>query len=109
MRRFAKLVDTPKGMATFRAKYRILENIELQHCELGEWWVINKPPGAIIIPMITFIEGGMEIPMGRVPRDFLINFRLSPTQCSPNLFRVLSSVDMLNRKMGTNLTWHDMN
>ena len=47
--------------------------------------------------------------MGRVTRDFLINFRLSLTQCSPNLFRVLSSVDMINQKMGTNLTWHDVN
>ena len=43
---------------------------------------MNKPFGAIVIPMIAFIEGGMEIPMGRVTKDFLINFRLSPTQCS---------------------------
>ena len=96
MGRFAKLVDTPEGMAAFRTKYRILDDVQLQHCELEEWLVMNKPPGAVVIPMITFIEGGMEIPMGRVTRDFLINFRLSPTQCSPNLFRVLSSIDMIN-------------
>ena len=106
MGRFARLVDTPKGKAAFRAKYRVFDNVELQHCELGEWLVLNKPPRVVIIPMITFIESGMEIPMGMVTRDFLINFRLSPTQCSPNLFRVLSSVDMINRKIGTNLTWH---
>ena len=96
MGRFAKLVDTPEGMAAFRTKYRILDDVQLQHCELGEWLVMNKPPEAVVIPMITFIEGGMEIPMGRVTRDFLINFRLSPTQCSPNPFRVLSSIDMIN-------------
>ena len=96
MGRFAKLVDTPEGMAAFRTKYRILDDVELQHCELREWLVMNKPPRAVVIPMITFIKGGMEIPMGRVTRDFLINFRLSPTQCSPNLFRVLSSIDMIN-------------
>ena len=106
MGRFVRLVDTPKCMAAFRAKYRILDNVELQHCELGEWLVLNKPLGVVVIPMIAFIEGGVEILMGRVTRDFLINFRLSPTQCSPNLFRVLSSVDMINWKMGTNLTWH---
>ena len=109
MGRFAKLVDIPKGMAAFRAKYRIPKNIELHHCELGEWLVINKPPKAVIIPMITFIEGRMEILIGRITRDFLINFRLSLTQCSPNLFRVLGSVDMINQKMGTNLTCHDVN
>ena len=59
--------------------------------------------------MIAFIEGGMKIPMGRVTRDLLINYRLFLTQCSPNLFRVLGSIDMINRKMGTNLTWNDVN
>ena len=96
MGRFARLVDTPKGMAAFRAKYRILDNVELQHCELGEWLVINKPPSLVVIPLIAFIEGGMEIPIGKVTREFLINFRLSPTQCPPNLFRVLGSIDMIN-------------
>ena len=75
MGRFAKLVDTPEGMAAFKTKYRILDDVQLQHCELGEWLVMNKPPRAVVIPMITFIEGGMEIPMGRVTRDFLINYR----------------------------------
>ena len=65
-------------MVAFKAKYRIPENIELQHCELREW-LVNKPPEAVVIPMIAFIEGKMEIPMGRVTRNFLINFRLSPT------------------------------
>ena len=53
-----------------------------------------------MIPMIAFIEGGMKIPMGRVTRDFLIAYRLCLTQCSPNLFRILGSVDTLNEKMG---------
>lgn len=96
MGRFARLVNTPEGMAAFQAKYRIPDDVLLQHCELGEWLVINKPPGSMIIPVIAFIEGGVEIPMGRVTRDFLINYRLSLTQCSPNIFRVLGSVDMIN-------------
>ena len=70
---------------------------------------MNKPPKVMVIPMIAFIEDGMEIPIGRVTRDFLINFRLSLTQSSPNLFGVLGSVDMMNWKMGTNLTCHDVN
>lgn len=49
-------------MVAFRAKYKILENVELQHYELGEW-LVNKPPRAIVIPTIAFIEGSMEIPM----------------------------------------------
>ena len=71
--------------------------------------VLNRPPKSVVIPMITFIEGGMEIPMGRVTHDYLINYRLSPTQCSPNIFRILRCVDAINHRMGTNLTWHDVN
>ena len=109
MGRFIRLVDTPKGMATFMAQYRIPNNVELQHCELGEWLVMNRPPSLVMILMIAFVKGGMKIPMGRVTKDFLMNYRLTPTQCFPNVFRILGSIDMINRKMGTNLTWHDVN
>ena len=109
MGRYAKLVDAPKAKATFRAQYRIPNSVEIQHCEDGEWLVLNRPPESVVIPMITFIEGRMELPMGRVTRGYLTNYRLTPTQRSPNIFRVLGCVDALNRKIGTNLTWHDVN
>ena len=109
MGRYAKLVDTAEAKATFRAQYRIPNNIEIQHCEEGEWLVLNKPSESVVIPMITFIEGGMELPMGRVTRDYLINYRLNPTQCSPNIFKILECVDVINCRMGTNLTCHDVN
>ena len=96
MGRFAGLVNTPKGMATFRTQYRILDSVELQHCKLGEWLFMNRPLEFVVISMIAFIEGGMEISMGGVTKDYLINYRLTPTQCSPNVFRVLKCVDMLN-------------
>lgn len=47
--------------------------------------------------------------MGKVTRDFLIFYRLCPTQFSPNLFRVLGSVDILSREMGVNLSHHNVN
>ena len=109
MGRYAKLVDTPKAKVVFRAQYRNPNGVEIQHCEYGDWLVLNRPPESVVIPMIAFIEGRMELPTGRVTRDYLITYRLAPTQCSPNIFKVLRCVDMLNRKMGTNLTWHDVN
>ena len=63
----------------------------------------------MVISMVAFIEGGMQIPIGRVIRDFLIAHIFCPTQYSPNLFRILGSVDAFNRKMGVNLTHHDVN
>ena len=64
--------------------------------------------GQVVIPIIVFIEGGMTLPKRRITRDYLINHRLSPYQCVPNLFRVLACVDVLNEQMGLGLTWHNM-
>ena len=64
--------------------------------------------GEVVIPMIAFIEGEMRIPMGRVTRDYLRAHRLTSTQCAPNMFRILESVDALNEKMGLGLTHHDV-
>ena len=66
--------------------------------------VTDKNEWEVVIPMITFIEGGTTLPIGRVTRDYLINHRLCPHQCAPNLFRVLGSVDALNEQMGLRFT-----
>ena len=63
----------------------------------------------MVIPMIAFLEGGMRIPMGTVTRDYLRAHRLAFTQCPPNMFKILGSVDTLNEKMDLNLTHHDVN
>ena len=63
----------------------------------------------MVIPMIAFIEGGMTIPMGKITKNYLRFFRLSPTQCTPNKFRVLGSIEALNERMDLNLTHHDVN
>ena len=58
--------------------------------------------------MIAFIEGGMTQPKGGVTRDNLINHRLSPHQCAPNLFKVLGSIDAPDEQMGLGFTWHNV-
>ena len=62
----------------------------------------------VVIPMIAFIEGGTILPIGRITRDYLINHKLCPHQCAPNMFRVLGSIDALNDQMNLELTWHDV-
>ena len=76
MGRFARLVDNLEGMAAFMAQYRIPNGVELQHYELVEWLVINRLSRSVVILVTTFIEGGVEIPIGKVTRDFLMNYRL---------------------------------
>ena len=95
MGRFKHLADTPADMEGFRAKYHIPQGVGLQYCPPDQV-LINREEDEVVIPMIVFIEGGMTLPMGRITRDYLLNHRLCPYQCTPNVFRVLGSVDALN-------------
>ena len=70
--------------------------------------LIDREVDQVVIPMIAFIEGGMTLHIRRITRDYLCNHRLTPHQCTPNLFRVLGSIDVLNEQMGLGLTWHDI-
>ena len=108
MGRFFNLVDTPEHKEEFKRHYRIPSNVSIEHCNLGEWHE-KRPTKAIAIPMIAFIKGGKRIPIGKVTRDFLNLFRLCPTKCALNMFKILGSVDAINKKMGINLTHHDIN
>ena len=82
-------------MEGFRAKYRIPQGVALQYCAL-DWILTDREVGEVVILMIAFLEGGMMLPMGKGTRDYLINHKLTPHQCAPNLFRVLGCVDALN-------------
>ena len=107
MSRFKYLVDSPTGMEGFTAKYHIPQGVGLQYCPPDQI-LTNREEGEVVIPMIVFIEGGMTLPIGGIIRDYLLNHRLCPHQCAPNLFRVLGSIDALNNQMNLGLTWHDI-
>ena len=79
----------------------------MQYCAPDQI-LTNREVGEVFIPMIAFIEGGMTLPMGKVTRDYLINHRLTPYQCAPNLFRVLGYIDAFNEQMGLGLTLLDV-
>ena len=108
MGRFKHLVDSEEGMKNFRTKYNIPPNVGVRYAAQGEWFDERKT-GEVVIPMIAFIKGGMTILMGTLTRNFLRFFRLSPTQCAPNMFRVLWSIEALNERMNLNLTHHEVN
>ena len=57
---------------------QIPPTVGMRYTARGEW-VGARKTGDVVIPMITFIEGGMTIPMGTITRNYLRFFRLSPT------------------------------
>ena len=107
MGRFERLVSTPALIELFKEKYHIPQEVVVRHCTT-EGVEFDRKVGEVIIPMIAFIEGGMTIPMGRITRDYLRAHRLCPHQCAHNFFRVLGSIDALDRHLRLGLTWHDV-
>ena len=95
MGRFKYLVDSPDSIESFRAKYHIPPEVDLEYCPLNRV-LMDRQGGEVVIPMIAFIKGGMTLPIGRITRNYLHNHRLCPHQYSPNVFRVLGCVDVLN-------------
>ena len=85
-------------MRDFRTKYNIPLYVGVRYAAQGEWYDKRKT-NEVVIAMIAFIEWGMTIPMGTVTRNYLRYFRLSPTQCAPNMFRVLGCIAALNERM----------
>ena len=94
-------------MRSFRIKYKIPPTVGVSYAAHGEWVAARKTV-EVVIPMIAFIESGMTISIGTIISNYLRFFRLSSTQCAPNMFRVLGSVEALNERMNLNLTHHDM-
>ena len=78
MGRFKHLVDSEEGMKNFRTKYDIPSHMGVRYATQGEWFDERKTE-EVVIPMITFIEGEMTIPIGTLTRIFLRFFRLSST------------------------------
>ena len=91
----------------FKEKYHIPQEVSLRYYS-REGLAFDREVGEVTIPMIAFIEGGMTLPLGRIPRDYLRNHRLCPQQCAPNFFRILGVADALDRHLGLGLTWHDV-
>ena len=108
MGRFTNLVDSEEGLESFKVRHRIPSGVTIRYCKEGQWHE-ERQEGEVVIPMIAFIDEGRRIPMEMVTRDYLRAHRLAPTQCAPNMFRILGSVDALNKRMGLNLTQHVVN
>ena len=108
MDRFKSLVKSEEGMENFRVRYKIPPRVGMRYCKEGQWFE-DRREGEVVILIIAFIEGGMRILIGMVTRDYLKAHRLAPTQCAPNMFRILGCVDVLNERMSLGLTHHDVN
>ena len=108
MRKFKSMVDTPERLAEFKRAYNILDDVEVRYC-LESWVILSRGEERVVIPLVAIIKGGVRILMSVLLTNFLRHFKVCPNQCTPNVFRVVISVDELNKSLGLKLAEHDIN
>ena len=102
------MVDTFEKLAEFRRKYNFPEDVEVRYCSEDEA-ILSKGEDKVVLPLVAVVEGGVRIPMCDLLTNFLHYFKVYPNQCILNVFRIISSVDNLNKRLRLNLTEHDIN
>ncbi len=104
--KLAKYLNTPEAMARFHHHYGVLDDVHLEY----RYWEDTLPgePGDLILPVVAIIKGGVRFPLDPLLTNFLDYFNLSPTQINLNIFRIIMGMVELNRRLGLDLTVHDI-
>ena len=95
MGKFKPIVDTHERLAEFRRKYNFLDDVKVSYCPKSEV-ILSRGEGKVVIPLVAIVKGGVRIPMSDLLTNFLHRFKVYPDQCTPNVFRIVSSVDVFN-------------
>ena len=104
--KFTKLVDTEEKMVQFKSRYGFPEDVHILYVPYGDLALLQRQD--LVLPIVAIVEGGVRIPMHPFLIQFLTHFRLSPLQCAPNVFRIVMGTAVLMKKLGLNLTVHDI-
>lgn len=104
--KLAKYINTPEAMAIFYHHYSVPDDVDLEY----KFWenALLGELGDLILPLVAIIEGGVRFSMDPLLAHFLDYFNLSLTQISPNIFTIVMGVVELNRRLGLDLTMHDI-
>ncbi len=85
--RLAKYVHPLEAMVAFRRHYSIPNDVGLEYRHWED--VLPSWLGDRVIPVAAIIEGGVRFLLDPLLVEFLNFFNLSPTQVSPNIFRIV--------------------
>ena len=101
------LLNTPEGISNFRNTHSIPFDVQVCAPRADDPLDSGSQDG-MPFPTIAVVEGGIRFPLNRLLVPFLSLTNLFPTQCSPNLYRIVMGVAALNILLGTELKVFDI-
>ena len=105
---FSHLLRTSEDIKSFKIRYNILYDMNISYCHKGDI-EDQRLPHIVFFPLISILEGGVSFPVALLLLRTLGFYGLSPDQCLPNFYRVVSCEGRFNQMYGLNLTHYDIN
>ena len=107
---YSHLLSSDASLATFRAAYGILGDVDIAYCHHGDIEIQrHRGTNTVFFPLMSILEGGIRFLVDPLVIGTLRFYGLCPDQLPPNFFRVVSCVSKLNQLFGLQLDHHDIN
>lgn len=105
---FVHLLRTDAAIAAFRAGFNIPPSIKNEF--YPEKNIENdRLPKVVFFPLMVILKGGVRFLVVPILLRTLSFYELSPGQCLPNFYKVVSNVICLKTLYGLGLNHHDIN
>ena len=105
---FSHLLDIEATLASFRARFAILNDVEVAYCHEDNI-ALERLPQVVFFPLMAILEGGVRFPEDLLLLRTLKFYGLCLDQLPPNFYRVASCVSRLNHLYRLQLDQHDIN
>jgi len=107
---YSHILSSKASLATFRATYNILEDVDIAYCHEGNIDIQRRRGvNTVFFPLMAILEGGIRFPVDPLVIGTLRFYSLCPDQFPHNFYRVVSCVSRLNQLFSLHLDYHDIN
>lgn len=106
---YRDLLGNPKAITDFKVKYQIPDDVQFRlddPTDPLDGYILRD--GWMPFPLVAVVEGGVQFPLHPLLRICLHKWNICPYQLSPNGFKIIMGVVVLNRILNADLGIHDI-
>ena len=91
---YSHLLSSEATLATFRAAYNVLEDVDIDYCHEGDIDIQRRHGvNTVFFPLMEILKGGVRFPIDPFILGTLRFYGLCFDQLPPNFYRVVSCVN----------------